>query len=69
MPELGKALVVLGVTLTLVGALLWAGAGARLGRLPGDLFFQKGSFTFSFPIVTCILLSLLLTAVSWLFRR
>jgi hypothetical protein len=69
MPELGKAVVIMGLALTLLGALLWAGGPWRIGRLPGDLFFQKGNFTFAFPIVTCILLSLLLTAISWFFRR
>lgn len=68
MPELGKALVVFGIALALIGAVLWL-APFRIGRLPGDLVWQKGNFTFAFPIVTCILLSLLLTLVSWLFRR
>ncbi|MDH7578427.1 MAG: DUF2905 domain-containing protein [Bacillota bacterium] len=53
----------------LFGLLLFLGGGillllskiTPLGRLPGDLFVQRGNFTFYFPLVTCLLLSLLLT--------
>jgi hypothetical protein len=42
----------------------------NLGRLPGDIFIQRGNFSFYFPIVTCILLSLLLTIIlNLLFRK
>ena len=59
------------LTLTLVvGALLWKFGGfGPLGRLPGDISVQKENFSFHFPIVTCLLLSLVLTVVMWLFRR
>jgi hypothetical protein len=68
--ELGKILVMLGVGLVLVGAILWSGLGKGwIGRLPGDLRYSKGDFTFYFPIVTCILISVLMTLVLWLFRR
>ena len=40
-----------------------------LGRLPGDLFIRRENFTFSFPIVTCLILSLLLTLLLNLFFR
>ena len=40
-----------------------------LGRLPGDIVFQRGNTTFYFPIVTSILLSLVLSAVLWLLGR
>lgn len=52
------------------GLLLFSGKIFSLGRLPGDIFYQKGNFTFYFPIVTSLLLSLLLTIVlNLLFRR
>ena len=52
------------------GLLVFSGKLFGLGRLPGDIFFQKGNFTFYFPIVTSLLLSLLLTIVlNLLFRR
>lgn len=68
--ELGKVLVLLGLGLVAVGALLWSGLGRGwLGRLPGDVHYTKGDFSFHFPVVTCIVLSLLVTLILWLFRR
>jgi hypothetical protein len=68
--DFGKLLFVLGLVLMVVGAVLWKTGGlGGLGRLPGDIFVQKGNATFSFPIVTCILISLVLTLIGWLFRR
>jgi hypothetical protein len=70
MNDLGKFLVVLGLALALIGALLWSGFGRSwLGRLPGDIHFARGNFNFYFPIVTCLLLSVLLTILLWLFRK
>jgi len=58
----GAVVLVLGLVLSLLGR-------TGLGRLPGDIVVQRGNWTFYFPIVTSILLSLLLTAVLWLLRR
>ena len=70
MNELGKILVVVGLVIAVVGALLWAGAGKGwLGRLPGDIHYTRNNFTFHFPLVTCLLLSLLLSLILWLFRK
>ena len=70
MHDLGKMLFILGVVLAVVGAILWkTGSLGGLGKLPGDIFIQKGNTTFSFPIVTCIIISVVLTLLSWLFRR
>jgi hypothetical protein len=70
MNELGKALVILGLVLAAAGAFLWLGFGRNwLGRLPGDVHFSRGNFSFYFPIATCVLASLLLTLLLWLFRR
>ena len=61
---------ILGLILAAVGLLLWSGlARGWLGRLPGDIHYTKGNFSFYFPIVTCVILSLLLTLVLWIFRR
>ena len=58
---------------SLRGVLLLAGialtAFGGLGRLPGDFVFRRGNFTFYFPIVTSILLSIVLSLLLWLFRR
>jgi hypothetical protein len=70
MHDLGKLLFLFGLGLMIVGAILWKTGGlGGLGRLPGDIFVQKGNTTFAFPIVICILISLVLTLLSWFFRR
>lgn len=70
MNDLGKVLVVFGLVLAAVGAMLWSGVGRGwLGRLPGDIHYTRGNFSFYFPIVTCVLLSILLTIILRLFRR
>jgi hypothetical protein len=70
MNELGKMLFVLGVMIALVGLMLWTGVGKGwLGRLPGDINYSRSNFSFSFPLVTCILLSLLLSLLLWLWRK
>jgi hypothetical protein len=72
--ELGKLLLVVGVVLIGAGALLMFGARLpfRLGRLPGDISYQGRRGSFYFPVVTCLLVSLALTLISWIvnyFRR
>ena len=70
MNEVGKMLVVLGLVLAAVGALIWSGLGRGwFGRLPGDIHYPKENFSFHFPIVTCLLLSAILTLALWLFRK
>jgi hypothetical protein len=70
MAEIGRTLLVLGGVLVVVGLLLTFGTRIPgLGRLPGDIVYRRGSFTFYFPLVTSLLLSLLLTAILALFRR
>ena len=61
--QLGKWIVIAGFGLVTLGALLWlAGkAGLPLGRLPGDLRFERENFSVYFPVVTCIILSIILT--------
>ena len=65
--ELGRVLMVVGGVLLLAGIALTAFGG--LGRLPGDFVFRRANFTFYFPIVTSILLSIVLSLLLWLFRR
>jgi hypothetical protein len=70
MAEIGRTLLVLGGVLVVVGLLLtFGGRIPGLGRLPGDIVYRRGSFTFYFPLVTSLLLSLLLTAILAIFRR
>jgi len=65
----GKMLIFMGAILILIGVLFSVGSKIGLGRLPGDIVYQKGNFTFYFPIMTSLLLSLFLTLILWLFRR
>lgn len=69
MNELGKMLVILGIALAALGAMLWAGFGKWLGRLPGDIHYTRGDSSFHFPIVTCLILSAVFSLLLWLFRR
>jgi hypothetical protein len=70
MNELGKLLVLVGGITVAIGVLLWSGLGKNwLGRLPGDIHYTRGNFSFHFPIVTCLILSLLLTIILWLFKK
>jgi hypothetical protein len=70
MRELGRILAILGGVIALVGIALWAGFGASwLGRLPGDIRIERGNSVFYFPIVTCIIVSIVLTLILSLFRR
>ena len=67
--QIGKFLVIVGVVAVALGLLLMAGSRFSffgLGRLPGDIAYKSKSVTFYFPIVTCLLLSVLLTLVFWL---
>ena len=64
MNELGKALVVAGLAVALLGAVLWLGGRIPwLGRLPGDIRVDREHFKFYFPLTTCLLISILLTLV------
>ena len=67
--QVGKFLVILGVLLFAAGLLLMAGAKFSflgLGRLPGDIVYKSKNVQFYFPIVTCVVLSLVLTLVLWM---
>jgi hypothetical protein len=68
--DLGKALIAAGLLLVVVGLLFTLGGKLNfLGRLPGDIRIERENFTFLFPLGTCLLISLLLSLVFWLFRR
>ncbi|HEX3941727.1 MAG TPA: DUF2905 domain-containing protein [Acidobacteriaceae bacterium] len=71
MNGLGRMLVGLGFLLLVAGALLLllGKAGLPLGRLPGDFSYRGKSVSWYFPLGTCILLSLLLSLISYLFSR
>ncbi len=69
--SVGRLLIVAGLVLVAAGVLLtFAGRlPFRLGRLPGDISYHGRNTTVYFPIVTCVLLSVLLSVVLWILRR
>ncbi|HEY8528525.1 MAG TPA: DUF2905 domain-containing protein [Paenibacillaceae bacterium] len=69
MNQFPKLLIIAGIVLIVVG-LLWMAGGRflNLGRLPGDIVVEKENFKFYFPIVTCILISVVLSLAFSLFR-
>lgn len=67
--EFGKMLIVIGIVLTIVGIILFFGGKFGIGHLPGDIVFKKGNFTFYFPLMSSIILSVVLTLILWLFRK
>jgi hypothetical protein len=70
MRDLGRLLAIFGGVIAMVGIALWAGFGAGwLGRLPGDIRIERGNAAFYFPIVTCIVISIVLSLLMSLFRR
>jgi len=66
---MSRWLVTIGLLLVIVG-LLWPWLSKLgLGRLPGDIVIERGNSSFYFPIVTCLLISVVLSVVLWLFGR
>ena len=64
---MGKVLIGLGALLLVAGLLIQA--GLPIGRLPGDIVIRRGDSTFYFPVVTCIIASVLLSVLAALMRR
>jgi hypothetical protein len=64
-----RTLILIGLALIVIG-LVWPWL-TRLpfGRLPGDLVFERGAGRFYFPLVTCLVLSALVSVLLWIFRR
>ncbi len=70
MVPIGKALVFMGIAITVVGLAVWGLSSVPyFGRLPGDIYVRRGNFTFYFPLATSILISIILTILFSLMRR
>jgi uncharacterized membrane protein YidH (DUF202 family) len=66
--ELGKFILIIGVITTLLGLIMWSGFAPKwLGRLPGDIRIEREHSAFYFPIVTCIIISIVLSLLLSLF--
>ena len=68
MTDLGKAIMLFGVVLAVIGALVWALGKSGFRGLPGDVSYQGEHVRFYFPIVTCIVVSIVFTLAMWLWR-
>ena len=68
MRDVGKFIRIIGVITTLVGLVMWSGFAPKwMGRLPGDIRIEREHSVFYFPIVTCIILSIVLSLLLSLF--
>jgi hypothetical protein len=64
---IGRTLILVGVVLVIIGVL--SNLGVRVGRLPGDIEIRGKNSVFYFPVMTCIIISVVLSLISWLLRR
>ena len=71
MADLGKALIFFGAIIVVIGGILLLSSRANLpiGRLPGDIVYRGKNTSFYFPIVTCIVLSVVLSLIFWIVGR
>ena len=70
MHDAGKFLMVIGAVVLVLGLILWSGFAPKwLGRLPGDIRIEREHSVFYFPIVTCIIVSIVLSLIFSIFRR
>ena len=67
--DVQRFLIGLGLVILIIGIMWPILSRMGLGRLPGDIMFERGGTTFYFPLVTCIIISLVLSAVLWLVNR
>jgi hypothetical protein len=67
--SLGKNLVLIGLLLAAVGGVLWAFGRHGGGFLPGDIVIERKNVRFYFPVVTCLVVSAVLSLLAWLLRR
>jgi hypothetical protein len=70
MRELGRLFFVIGIVFIIVGVVFWTKVRIPfLGKLPGDIVIKKENYTFYFPVVTCLLISLIITLIFWLLGK
>ena len=68
MANAGKLLFVVGLLVAVAGIALWGLGRAGYRGMPGDVRYESGNVRFYFPVVTCIVLSVILTAAMWLWQ-
>ncbi|MBF0571509.1 MAG: DUF2905 domain-containing protein [Candidatus Omnitrophica bacterium] len=70
MTDIGKSIIAIGVILVITGIIITiAGKIPGAGKLPGDIFIKKENFSLYFPLTTCILLSIILSVIAYIFGK
>jgi len=70
MEGIGKSLIITGLLLIVIGVAIAFGPRIPfIGKLPGDIYIKKDSFTFYFPLASSILISVIITLIMYLFRK
>jgi uncharacterized membrane protein YidH (DUF202 family) len=70
MRDIGKFLIIIGIVTAIFGFIFWTGLAPKwLGRLPGDIRIERDNSAFYFPIVTCVVISIVLSLTMSIFRR
>lgn len=64
-----KLFIAIGIIAVIVGVLMLLNIKIPFGKLPGDIVIKKENFTFAFPIVTCIIASIILSFVMWIISK
>ncbi len=67
--QIAKLFIVIGIISIIIGILFLFNIKIPFGKLPGDIIIKKENFTFSFPLVSCIIISVLLSFIMWLLSR
>jgi uncharacterized membrane protein YjjP (DUF1212 family) len=69
MNDIGKFIIAIGIGLVFLGLIITVGGKFGFGKLPGDIYINKGNFKFFFPITSSIILSIVLSLLLKIFRK
>ncbi len=68
--DIGKIIIFIGLLLVIIGFIFMLGSKLPfIGKLPGDIAFEKKNYSFYFPVTTCIIISIILSFILWFFNK
>ena len=68
--DIGKIIIFIGLLLVIIGFIFMLGSKLPfIGKLPGDIAFERKNYSFYFPVTTCIIISIILSFILWLFNK
>ena len=68
--DIGKIIIYFGVLLVVIGFIFMLGSKLPfIGKLPGDIAIERKNYSFYFPVTTCIIISIILSFILWLFNK